>query len=510
LETISQSLQHIVEHLPTASDFSDFLTIKQQLAEIKKERSQILVADKAFDVLLKETMQSIEEKIKEYQTTHQEEIMQMVEENLKTIQKALADIDHLPHINEIIRHPVREQTKKLLTYLPDEEKNKLEEKLQQIKKQRQNVLKALAHNEFKDQQQAQAKKLLELENSLKEIKDVILSINEEETLEQVEKSDPLVLATKQELETLPATQKVQELSLKLEQMFKERALSIKFSKEENTTSFKTLDQYGIPKALYFVPEIEKKVKRDIYAKPLPDEKYRLQFHSSAGNIIEPNLNKKILGNYKFVYTEEEFIDLKNTIHQRTTNGTKKTFYELLKKPNKSDEEQQTFAQMEQKYYIPRMIDIMNTITGEGKLRNLHQRKNLPHMDSKTVITPSIQGRLGERGNRMTQQLVNHQGYMIIESDAGTGKNFKVDLIGKLTNREIFDISCNAHMEKEDLLFSPEINTDGTYRQPSELIRGIQTPGAIILLDEVNTLKPGVAKLLNPLLDGRRYINDPQL
>jgi MoxR-like ATPase len=66
------------------------------------------------------------------------------------------------------------------------------------------------------------------------------------------------------------------------------------------------------------------------------------------------------------------------------------------------------------------------------------------------------------------------------------------------------------MEKEDLLFSQEINTDGTYRQPSELIRGIQTPGAIIFLDEVNTLKPGVTKLLNPLLDGRRYINDPQL
>jgi MoxR-like ATPase len=100
--------------------------------------------------------------------------------------------------------------------------------------------------------------------------------------------------------------------------------------------------------------------------------------------------------------------------------------------------------------------------------------------------------------------------MVIESEAGTGKNFKIDILGHLTNREVFDISCNAHMEKEDLLFSQEINTDGTYRQPSELIRGIQTPGALILLDEVNTLKPGVAKLLNPLLDGRRYINDPQL
>jgi MoxR-like ATPase len=32
---------------------------------------------------------------------------------------------------------------------------------------------------------------------------------------------------------------------------------------------------------------------------------------------------------------------------------------------------------------------------------------------------------------------------------------------------------------------------------------------VIVLDEVNTYPPEVLKLLNPLLDGRRYINDPQ-
>jgi MoxR-like ATPase len=157
-----------------------------------------------------------------------------------------------------------------------------------------------------------------------------------------------------------------------------------------------------------------------------------------------------------------------------------------------------------------MLEVMNKITGENKLRNIHQRKNLPHIDNKTVITPSIQQKLDKWGNILSQQLINHQGYMIIESDSGTGKNFKIDILGHLTNREVFDISCNQHMEKEDLLFSQEINTEGTYRQPSELIRGIQTPGAIVFLDEVNTLKPGVSKLLNPLLDNRRYINDPQL
>ena len=36
-------------------------------------------------------------------------------------------------------------------------------------------------------------------------------------------------------------------------------------------------------------------------------------------------------------------------------------------------------------------------------------------------------------------------------------------------------------EKEDLLFSPEIDNEGTHRKPSKLIQGLQTPGAIIVL-----------------------------
>ncbi|USN54938.1 MAG: AAA family ATPase [Candidatus Peribacteria bacterium] len=60
--------------------------------------------------------------------------------------------------------------------------------------------------------------------------------------------------------------------------------------------------------------------------------------------------------------------------------------------------------------------------------------------------------------------------MIVNSDAGTGKNFKVNILGHLTNREVFHVSCNAGMEKADILYSQEINAEGTFRSPSELIR----------------------------------------
>jgi hypothetical protein len=157
-----------------------------------------------------------------------------------------------------------------------------------------------------------------------------------------------------------------------------------------------LDQYGIPKSLYFVPEIQKKVKREVFGKPLNDGKYKLQFRSSVGNIIEPSINKKILGKYQFTYTHDERIKLKEQIGERNTNGIRKKYQELIQKEEKSEAELQEITTIEKDYYIPRMLEVMNKITGEGKMRDIHQRTHLPHIDPKTTITPTVQERLSER------------------------------------------------------------------------------------------------------------------
>ncbi|MEI7478446.1 MAG: hypothetical protein WCJ81_08495 [bacterium] len=57
---------------------------------------------------------------------------------------------------------------------------------------------------------------------------------------------------------------------------------------------KSLDQYGLPKSLYYVPDLVKHVKWDVSAKPTKDGKFKIQFISSAGNVLEPSINKKIL------------------------------------------------------------------------------------------------------------------------------------------------------------------------------------------------------------------------
>lgn len=97
--------------------------------------------------------------------------------------------------------------------------------------------------------------------------------------------------------------------------------------------------------------------------------------------------------------------MKKNIHERNTNGNKKKYHDLLKEyqalpteERKSWSKTEELQEIENTYYIPRMLEVMNKITGEDKRRNIHQRKNLPHIDQKTVITPSVEKRLAERGN----------------------------------------------------------------------------------------------------------------
>lgn len=522
LKDIWERLVEISEDIKHAEDdFTAILTIKTKLNDLKQTRSQILAVNKETDTLLRENLQLIDQKIQEYQESHKENILEEISKNCEHIAEYMKGIDYLPQITAIYNTDLWKMTEQMLWYLSEEDRKIQRKKMSDIVQSRQTYLNSQSRHAYQESQKKAEETISTIKTNLTSLKGILDSINDEDTLTTMETSDPLVLNIKQDIETLAAN-KAQELTQKLEQIFKERLLSIQFSKESWWTSIKTLDQYGIPKSLYFVPDIIQKVKRDVSAKQTKDWLFKLQFVSSAGNVIEPSINKKILGNFKFTYTFDERQELKKILTQWNTNGTKKHYHELEHKLRELQQEEwyndnevykntsKEFDELAHKFYIPRMIDTMNTISGEGKLWNLNIRNNLPHLDNRTVITESIEHRLSKWGRYLSQQQQYKQGIMIVESEAGTGKNFKCDILGHLTNREIFDVSCNEYMEKEDLLFSPEIDNEGTHRKPSNFIKGLQTPGAIIVLDEINTLKPWVSKLLNPLLDGRRYINDPQM
>ncbi len=121
-------------------------------------------------------------------------------------------------------------------------------------------------------------------------------------------------------------------------------------------------------------------------------------------------------------------------------------------------------------------------------------------------TPWFVQNLEKFTSLIKEQLEYEEGILILEGDAGVGKNFLVEVFSALTNRPLFIVPCNSKMEKEDITFVYEFDPKrGTKRVYSDLVKALRTPGAIIYLDEINTLPPSLVKIFNPLFDYRRYL-----
>ncbi|MFN3946926.1 MAG: AAA family ATPase, partial [Aquificaceae bacterium] len=124
-------------------------------------------------------------------------------------------------------------------------------------------------------------------------------------------------------------------------------------------------------------------------------------------------------------------------------------------------------------------------------------------------TPWFVKNLQRFASLVKEQLMYSEGILILEGDAGVGKNFLVEVFSALTNRPLYIVPCNSKMEKEDITYLYEFDPRrGTRRVYSDLVKALQTPGAVIYFDEINTLPAGMVKLFNPLFDYRRYLALP--
>lgn len=138
------------------------------------------------------------------------------------------------------------------------------------------------------------------------------------------------------------------------------------------------------------------------------------------------------------------------------------------------------------------------------------KRKVPEFDEHWRITDFHMSKLEEIAEALNLQLDNHRGILILQGEAGTGKNVLVDILANLSNREVIQVLCNENSVKEDLTYEFYYDPEkGTYKLPSKLVEGIQTPGAVVLFDEINALKPGIAKMLNSLFDYRRKIVLPE-
>lgn len=133
-------------------------------------------------------------------------------------------------------------------------------------------------------------------------------------------------------------------------------------------------------------------------------------------------------------------------------------------------------------------------------------RNVPKPANDLKMTPWFIENLAKVADECNIQTETQEGILIIEGPAGCGKNFIVDTLAALSNREIFIVPCHSMMDKEDLTYTVEFDPVlGTVKKPSSLVEALETEGAIVVFNEWNTAPTGVTKLTNPLTDYMRTL-----
>ena len=181
-------------------------------------------------------------------------------------------------------------------------------------------------------------------------------------------------------------------------------------------------------------------------------------------------------------------------------------------------------------FAERAAEIIRT---QQFLRSLDENANefVPPRDTHFKLTPYFEKKfaefatlvnrqLGLGNNSYLEDLVKNQqapewekltakGMTVIVGPRGTGKNKLADFYCGETNRPLFRYACSPDKEERDLTYDVELSDGEVVRIPTRILTAVTTPNAVLELDELNLLRPNVAKFFNSLFDGDRtvFLND---
>ena len=435
------------------------------------------------------------------------------------ITAAIDEILYLEHIPMIYNLDAYKQVNNLISLLPDELVRERRSALARLINERRNILEK--DKEAKQEHQARVRMELirDIRTNMTEISDLVDTLQNEGDILAMKRENGLVKTT-QDLIWKLIPEESEKIYNELMNIFDERIASINLTESIFRRSGGKIDLGNDVRASVFEPEKTTRVEWHLAPKKSWDE-IVISFKNNVGGTIEPSIQKQYRKHNPLAVSKQEFIELQEYLTRWNTRYRREFFdaltnYKQIEVQSQIDgDDQESWKKLEtarDKYLSLREKSYLARMFHHLPRHNLSSRPLVPHLSSGTVIGPTTEIFLQTFADLAEKQVESQgkwSGIIIIEGDAGTGKNFKVDIYAHMTNREVFEMQGNKTAQKEDILYSYELGPDGTYRLPSYLIRGIQTPGALVLLDEINTYPPEVLKLLNPLLDGRRYINDPQ-
>lgn len=181
-------------------------------------------------------------------------------------------------------------------------------------------------------------------------------------------------------------------------------------------------------------------------------------------------------------------------------------------------------------FAERVAEIIRT---QQYLRSIDESLNefVPERDSHFKLTPYFERKfawfsslvnrqLGLGNNAYMEELVRDKktpeweklsakGMTVIVGERGTGKNKLTEFYCGETNRPLYRYACSPDKEERDLTYDVELSDGEVVRIPTRILTAVTTPNAVLEMDELNLLRPNVAKFFNSLFDGDRavFLND---
>lgn len=111
--------------------------------------------------------------------------------------------------------------------------------------------------------------------------------------------------------------------------------------------------------------------------------------------------------------------------------------------------------------------------------------------------------LGKIGKSLKMQIEDKQGLTMLEGDAGTGKDVLVRMIANKLNRKLFTFDASRWTTEKHLTQDVTLQDGSVVAIPSIILKGIQTPGAIVYINEFNAMPEQSQIALHALFDQKR-------
>ncbi|MBI4835994.1 MAG: AAA family ATPase [Candidatus Abawacabacteria bacterium] len=156
----------------------------------------------------------------------------------------------------------------------------------------------------------------------------------------------------------------------------------------------------------------------------------------------------------------------------------------------------------------RQLERLEKSSAPASIGNAEIAENrVPKWQDGWVLDETAEEYLAQMARFFKMQLALGHDFTLLKGHAGTGKDVLIEIFAHLTGRPLFSFNCTKWTDEfalcEDIQLQVEGGASQTIRVPSIIVQGMQTPGAIINLNEFNGMPEHGQLFMHALFDHKR-------